>query len=225
MLQVCVICFIAPISHPTSIICMLNSLAKINRRNRYSNSTNLCMPLKAGKKHKGQIMAHPVSFFSLLLLLCSLNRATSEVYHIRINSASADLCTAPCLTLSEFTTNLSHYLHSNTTLVFLPGIHYLTVNLLVFFIENFSMISESATTQIVCKNNQHFLFKYTRYISISNLEFIGCRGNQVEHVEKFLVKNIVFNGQNNGSIALEIIKTATQIFNSTFKFNKRGKIE
>ena len=34
----------------------------------------------------------------------------------------------------------------------------------------------------------------------------------------------MFNGQNISSTALEIIETATQIVNSTFKFNRKGKL-
>ncbi|MCG8624643.1 MAG: hypothetical protein MJE68_21940, partial [Proteobacteria bacterium] len=62
-----------------------------------------------------------LGLFILSLILCSLNRtlAASEVYYIRATN-STDLCTVqPCLTLSQFAANSSHYLHSNTTLVFL----------------------------------------------------------------------------------------------------------
>ena len=75
-----------------------------------------------------------MSHFGLLtlsLVLCSLSQAAaSEVYYITANST--DHCTVePCLTLSQFAANSNHYLHSdNTTLVFLPGTHYLnTVDL------------------------------------------------------------------------------------------------
>ena len=87
------------------------------------------------------IMAHQIKYFSLVFLLSSLNLAASEVYHIRTNSTSHKLRTAPCVTLSEFTTNFS-YRYFNTTLVFLPGIHYLTVNLSISNADNVFMTSE-----------------------------------------------------------------------------------
>ena len=172
------------------------------------------------------MMAHQVSFFSLALLLtCSLNQAASEVYHITANSTSTDPCTAPCLTLSEFTTNLRHYLHYNTILLtFLPGTHYFTVNLSISN-NNFSMISENKSAQLVCRNYSHIHFYYSQYISISNLEFIGCGGNKVEHVKEFVVKHTKFKGQNNSGTALEIIKTTAQIVNSTFELNRKGNRE
>ena len=81
------------------------------------------------------------SLFSLVFLLCSLKLAAgdTEVYHI---TTSSELCTAPgvCLmTLPEFATNLTRYLSSNTSLVFLPGIHYLSVNISIANIDNFSL--------------------------------------------------------------------------------------
>ena len=89
------------------------------------------------------------------------------------------------------------------------------------------MTSESITPQIVCKSYQHIHFKHSWYIGISNLEFIGCGGNQVKSVDKFVVKDTVtvFNGLNTSSTALEIIVSVIQIANSTFKFhgsNPRG---
>ena len=129
------------------------------------------------------------------------------------------------MTLPEFATNLSQYLSSNTSLVFLPGIHYLSVNISIININNFSLTSdhESIGIQIVCRNYSHILFNNSQYVSISYLEFIGCGGNQVKQVEEFVVNNTKFNGENNSGTALEIITSTAWIFNCTFNFNKRGK--
>ena len=157
-----------------------------------------------------------------LLVLCSLNQAASEVYYITTNST--DLRTVqPYLTLSLFATNSSHYLHSNTTLVFLPGIHHLSnVNLTLSNVDNFVMKSENSTAQIKCTNNSSIRFNQSQSIHITNLEFIGCGGNQVRHVEKFMVKDSNFVGQENSETALELIETIAQIVNSTFLSNRKG---
>ena len=170
------------------------------------------------------VMAHRVHFFSLVFFLCSLNQAASKVYYITTNSNSSDLCTTPCLTLSDFASN-NQNLHSNITLIFLSGTHYFTLNLSISNFDHFSMTSESIVAQVVCRNYLHISFSHCQYVSISNLELIGCGGNQVVHVEQFLVKDAVFNGLNTSSTALEIIETATQIINGTFKFNRRGKFK
>lgn len=170
-------------------------------------------------------MAYVVSLFLLTFLLCSLNQATSHVYHIRTNSISTNSCVTSCLTLTEYATNFSHYLHSNTTLVFLPGIHNLKVNLSVSNIVSFSMTSETVTALVACRNYSHIHFSHSQFISLSNLELIGCGDNQVQHVEKFEIKNTKVCGSHISGTALKITETATQIVNSTFNFNRKGKVK
>ena len=123
-------------------------------------------------KHKilhQDIMAHLVSFSSLvyifLLCSCSPNQVTSEVYYIKSNSNSSELCISPCLSLSQlfFPANLNH---SNTTLIFLPGTHYLIFSMSVSRAKVFSMTSKSTTVQVVCRSS-NIRFDYSQYISIS----------------------------------------------------------
>ena len=157
-----------------------------------------------------------------LLILCFLNQAASEVYYITANSAAP--CTVqPCLTLPQFAANSSHSLHSNTTLVFLPGTHHLSnVNLTLSNVDNFVMKSENSTAQIKCTGDSSMHFYQSQSIHITNLEFIGCEGNQVRHVEEFVVEDAKFEGQDNSGTALELIETTAQIVNSTFLSNRNG---
>ena len=171
-------------------------------------------------------MTH-VILLSLLVVLCSLNHAASDtVYHITTNLTDPQ-CTVqfePCLTLSQFAAHLSHYLnYSNTTLVFLPGTHYLSkVNLTLSNVGNFAMKSENSRAHIKCTNDSHIHFSQSLRIHITNLEFIGCGGNQVKHLQEFVVKNVKFEGQDNSGTALELIKTTAQIFNGVFISNRNG---
>ena len=168
-------------------------------------------------------MIHLV-LLTLALVSCSLNQATSQtVYHIIANSS--DLCTVrPCLTLSQFAANMNQYLHSNTTLVFLPGTHYLSkVNLTLSNVVNFLMMSQKSIAQIKCTTNEsHIYFSELQCIYISNLEFIECGGNQVKHVERSIIKNTIFKGQENSGTALTLIETNTQIVNCSFVSNRKG---
>ena len=158
------------------------------------------------------------------LIICSLNQTAGEVYYITTNLT--DLCTIqPCLTLSQFATNTSHYLHSNTTLIFLPGIHYLSKdNLTLSNTDNFVMKSEllHSRAQIKCASHSHFCFSQTQCIYITNLELIGCGGNQAKYVKNFVMKYTKFKGEENSGTALELIKTTAQIVNSIFASNTKG---
>lgn len=126
--------------------------------------------------------------FFTLLFLCSLNRAVSEVYHI-VPSSNNDLCPASCLTLSQFAKNSSSHLHVNTTLVFQPGIHHLTINLTLSLLYNFTMNVERplTTVEIKCTRASRILLSSIQHIYISSLEFVGCEGNQVERVQQFVL--------------------------------------
>ena len=128
----------------------------------------------------------------------------------------------PCLTLSQFAANSSHSLHSNTTLVFLPGTHHLSnVNLTLSNADNFVMKSENLAAQIKCISDSTMQFYQSQSIHITNLEFIGCGGNQVRHIEEFVVKYTKFKGEENSGTALELIETTAQIVNSTFLSNRK----
>ena len=84
------------------------------------------------------------------------------------------------------------------------------------------MKSGSSTVKIKCTNGSSMHFSQSQCIQITNLEFIGCGGNQVKHVEEFMVNNTVFEGQENSGTALELIGTTAQIVNSTFVSNRKG---
>ena len=76
-----------------------------------------------------------LNLFTLMLLFYSLNQVASEIYNIKANST--DLCTSPCLTLTEFASNSSDILSSNITLVVNPGIHYLDFNMTLSNLSDF----------------------------------------------------------------------------------------
>ena len=88
--------------------------------------------------------------------------------------------------------------------------------------DTFVMMSQNSTTQIKCTSNSHLYFSQSQYIHITNLEFIGCGGNLVKHVEKFVVEDTKFKGQENSGTVLELIETTAQIVNSTFVSNRNG---
>ena len=84
------------------------------------------------------------------------------------------------------------------------------------------MKSENSTAQIKCTSDSAIHFYQSQSIHITNLEFIGCGGNQVRHVEEFVVEGTKFEGQENSGTALELIKTTAWIVRSTFLSNRKG---
>ena len=86
------------------------------------------------------------------------------------------------------------------------------------------MKSENTTAQIKCTSDSSMDLYQSQSIHITNLEFIGCGGNQVRHVKEFMVEDAKFEGQENSGSALKLIETTAQIVNSTFLSNRKGLI-
>ena len=84
------------------------------------------------------------------------------------------------------------------------------------------MKSENSTTQIKCTNDSSMHFSQSQSIHITDLEFIGCGGNQIIQVKEFLVTDTTLEGQENSETALELIETTAQIVNCTFVSNRKG---
>ena len=150
------------------------------------------------------------------LIVFSLYQATTgEVYSIK--ATSADLCDVPCLTLSQFIAN-TKINHSDITMIFLPGTHYLDVDFSPTYLRNLTMTSNSTdVARIVCIGRSHMTFRRFQNVDIANLEFIGCARNHIQDIERFELLNTIFK---HGGTALELIDTMdARILNSTFISN------
>ena len=71
-------------------------------------------------------------------------------------------------------------------------------------------------------NVSHIHCSQSQCVNIANLEFIGCGGNQVKHVKKFLAIDTKFEGEDNSGTALELVESKVQIVNTTFISNIGG---
>ena len=58
----------------------------------------------------------------------------------------------PCLTLSEYAQQSHQYITSNTTLLFLPGVHFLSIN---FIVENISNFEICNYVRLLTSTNYH----------------------------------------------------------------------
>ena len=165
---------------------------------------------------------------TISLILCSLSQAASGVNVIRITNDSTASCTGQScpITLSDLAANFSNYVRSKTLeLVFSPGTHYLNrVNLSFLKFTHVKMNSENFAAQIQCRNSSRIYFNESLHIHITNLEFIGCGGNQVRHARALILSNVKFDGQDVSGTALELIGTTAQIINSTFVSNIQGTL-
>ena len=128
------------------------------------------------------------------------------------------------LTLSQFINSPSDYLKNDTTLIFSPGNYSLESELFVENVHSFSMLVQvwpgsSMKAVITCGPNARFEFSNVSFITVSEIEFVGCFENHVLSVDRFLLKNSAFfgNGQPifNGTV-LSIKKSAANLDKVTF---------
>ena len=169
---------------------------------------------------------HFTKIIIIILFCSSLLQVRSEEYYIEANSSNHCTATVPCQTLDDVVANFSGLFNSNDTLVFSSGTHYLSINATITDTSNLSMSTESEnlTTHIVCENYSRFIFEQSSNIYIiSNLEFIGCGGNQVVNVDNFVIHETVFRAQENSGTAIELINTTAEFVNCTFSSYKNGK--
>ena len=156
----------------------------------------------------------------MMFFLCSLNQVASEMHYI---TATAGDCSSAvlCETLHRFASNNFLSVIPNTTLIFLPGRHFLTINLTFSNLDHFLAISENLTAQIECTPTSHIFFNHSQHIHITNLDFVGCGGIQVKNVDEFMLKGINLHNTTSGA-ALELMETTAHISNCTVTFNTMG---
>lgn len=165
------------------------------------------------------VIYNSLRVFTLIFFLYSLNLVASEMYYIAANSSDC-FAAVTCQTLHQIALNTAN---SNTTLVFLPGRRLLAVNLTFSNLDYFSVISWSLieAAQIECTPATHIFFNHSQYIHITNIDFIGCGGNQVKNVDQFVLRDVsLLNSTLSSGAPLELIKTTAHIMNCTFTFNK-----
>ena len=178
-------------------------------------------------------MGHLLVSLFVMMLPCFLSQVASVEYHITTASATDACPSQPCLTLAQFLARSSHFLRSNVVLVFGPGTHNLTTGLTVSNLRNVSMTSNSQQMipVIRCHSislgyySSNITFSHSQDIHITNLEFIGCGGNQMVNVDNFVILNSTFRGQGYSGTALELVNTTAQIVNCTFSSNTNGKTQ
>ena len=171
---------------------------------------------------------------AILLLLLSLGNIACELYyHITPSPSvpcSSTIVPIPCLTLSQFLSNSSNHISSNTTLIFLSGNHSLDVELLVGNANAFSMLSISTTSSgtvlISCTSHVGvFKFENISSIHISGITFYGCINSRLTSVDHFFLENSSFIGHvGNKGTALELYKTTARLVRTSFRFNVANKL-
>ena len=124
----------------------------------------------------------------LPLLVCFTTHSDHTTHYVKPTANT--LCPAdPCLTLSEYAKQTHHYLTSNTTLVFLPGDHVLSVNFTVENVNDLGIYAQQTSTadnytasgnRIVCQGLVGFTYRNISHMTVHGLTFNSCGKSAVD---------------------------------------------
>jgi len=115
--------------------------------------------------------------FSVPLLLSFFIAGCATIeYWVRPDSTSNCNTRKPCLTLSEYVQNTSHYFTSNSLLHFLPGNHTVskTTWVIVQDVENISLVGSAGHANVQCNGRLSFTFWKVHDLQISSITFVRC---------------------------------------------------
>lgn len=107
------------------------------------------------------------------------------------------------LTLSEYAQQADRLSAANTTMVFLPGDHFLDAHIVVAHLATFTMLKSPSTrlekaTRIICSQPVGIFYQNTSLVKLDGLQFVSCGRNVsipallVDSVEHFEIHNCVF---------------------------------
>ena len=111
-----------------------------------------------------------------LFLSCLIVGCGATEYWVRPDSTSHCNTRQPCLTLSEYVQNTSHYFTSNSVLHFLSGNHTIsqTTRVIVQHVQNISLVGSAGRATVQCNGRLSFTFWKVDDLQISSIEFIRC---------------------------------------------------
>ena len=111
-----------------------------------------------------------------LFLSCLIVGCAATEYWVRPDSTSHCNTRQPCLTLSEYVQNTSHYFTSNSVLHFLSGNHTIskTTRAIVQHVQNISLVGSAGHATVQCNGRLSFTFWKVNDLQISSIGFNKC---------------------------------------------------
>ena len=133
-----------------------------------------------------------------LLLAVSFAQSTFHVKPTADTPCSAE----PCLTLSEYAQAGEQYFTSNTTFAFLPGDHYLGININIENDSNIMLLGNTTSlpSRIVCTGPVGIRCSNFTHLEVSALDFVGCSGLYLNNTKSVNLTKTTFKDSLYGGI-------------------------
>ena len=162
------------------------------------------------------------------LLINTLSHSSAEnVYCVTPTATSCSSCphnSTNCSRFSEYAQETGLYFTSNTTMVFLPGDHFLDTNITVANATSLTMYGESFAgnrATAVCSAYKSVGLSFTSIMDfkIDSLAFTSCNRKYVMALPDFLSWNFLPNGTTIVHVALLLHSTHAELVNCSFNEN------
>jgi len=145
-------------------------------------------------------MEETVQLLVTILLVLASSTHKSDAFsqlmlYVKPTDSNNSQCLAigqPCYSLYDYIYNTSHYITSNTTLVYMSGTHEFSGGgfAAIKAVNNISWIGDnSESTKIGCDNHSGFAFMNIMGLSIQNLTFVSC-GARINQKLSILATNV-----------------------------------
>ena len=180
--------------------------------------------------------SHFLARLSLVFLLAYADIAYSKVYYITPSRDGPCPQYSSCLTLSQFATDSrSNDSETDISLLFLPENHTLDRELSLAQVNNFTMVKvglENETVFVECSTHSgRFHISDTIFVSIKDLQFIGCGSNIVSQVKWLTIADSTFQDVYDGNTVLMLNEVSNAIIvrssffsNSLFYSNTTSRL-
>ena len=169
-------------------------------------------------------MKNTIYAFYLLTLLVSLNFALCKVHYI-MPTQGYQCPVDSCLTLSQFANNVTGYIDStNTTLFVIGGNYYLNRSITMSDTFNLSIVVNETETPSVfrCSERASFTFSNITSILISGLTFMGCSNSRFDSINQLIIQHSIFDGQAKGNTSVVLTRTSANVTATSFVSNTAG---
>ena len=171
------------------------------------------------------------SLLNQIVLLYCILLVKCEIFHIKESEESFCPYLDTCLTLAQFTDSSNEYIQWNTTLILMPGTHYLNEVFSVTNVGRFEILAldyyntseqENGSVHIVCNSEAFFEFLLCDSVHFTQVTFIDCGGNIVSIVGTFFLYNSTVIGQNITKSAFTFDYTHQVIIDNSYFISNYG---
>ena len=134
-----------------------------------------------------------VIFIALTVAQLKISSANKVYYVLPDNTTNTSCPSQPCRVLSQYLSdNTTWSFVSDVEFYFLPGVHQVTSNMVVWHVHNFlvtGFFNSNSPPTLLCHSDVLIIVLYSHNVSISNIILKNCGGSTVPITSRYIKSN------------------------------------